>query len=343
MRVGIVPAPSCGLRTMAATGQLTRLTRHFTAYQSAGHVLTYFTGLPDDPPWIAQLVRPATPPMPHNGTRRALLLPLREARAFRQCRVLRATSLSAALSAMTARVVHGIPFVVSHGADYAAIAKLHRRPTWKWNALRRLAFRLASAVIVPNPAHAMELQAFFPAARIVHVPNWVDTQMFAPSPRPNGWPTVLYVGRLVIEKNLVRLAHVCRDHGWRLFCIGDGPQRGLLQSLGAECPGAVEWDDLPKWHAQAHVFCLPSYTEGLPKALLEAMSSGLPCAVSSAIVGVVGPHAVFPPASEPAMAEAINTLLKRGADLTGTRQAVLRYDIARVLPEEIRVVEEAAR
>ena len=330
---------------MEATGQLGRLTRHFTAYRDAGHALTYFSGLPNDPDWVAEMVRPTSAPATRNGTRRALLRPLREPRAWRRCDVLRATSLAGAISCLTARVALGVPFVVSLGAKYEEIARLHGRPAWKWNALRRFAVRLAAAVIVPNPVHARETQARFPRARIVHVPNWVDTQMFRPGPRPGGRPTVLYVGRLVVEKNLKRLASVCREHGWRLICVGEGPGRDDLTALGAECPGAVPWEDLPAWHAKAHVFCLPSFTEGHPKALLEAMASGLPCAVSTGVTGFqTATLATFPPASSDAMGEAIHAMMTGDSWVRPrVREYALAYDIARVLPQEIRVVEEAAR
>ena len=55
------------------------------------------------------------------------------------------------------------------------------------------------------------------------------------------------------------------------------PESQLKQWLEA---GVVEWwgrhDDMPSVFAQAHVVCLPSYREGLPKALLEAASCARP-------------------------------------------------------------------
>jgi glycosyltransferase involved in cell wall biosynthesis len=50
--------------------------------------------------------------------------------------------------------------------------------------------------------------------------------------------------------------------------------------------GIVEWwgerDDMPAVLHAAHIVCLPSYREGLPKALLEAMACGRPVVTTDA-------------------------------------------------------------
>jgi colanic acid/amylovoran biosynthesis glycosyltransferase len=82
-----------------------------------------------------------------------------------------------------------------------------------------------------------------------------------------------------------------------LDVVGDGPLRAELERRGRELDvdmrvtwhGALGQDDLgPLWEA-ADVFCLPSFAEGLPVVVLEAMAAGLPV-VATAITGV--PEAV---------------------------------------------------
>jgi glycosyltransferase involved in cell wall biosynthesis len=72
----------------------------------------------------------------------------------------------------------------------------------------------------------------------------------------------------------------------RLLLVGDGPERTALQVLAGELDlgqsvtfCGVQPDVLPYLHA-ADLFVLPSVSEGLSNALLEAMASGLPCIVS---------------------------------------------------------------
>ena len=78
----------------------------------------------------------------------------------------------------------------------------------------------------------------------------------------------------------------------RFVFLGDGPQRRALEArafaLGLE--GTVlflGWRrDVPQWLAAADIFVLTSLWEGLPRALVEAMKSGLP-AVCYATDGIV--------------------------------------------------------
>lgn len=358
MRVGVVPASGSGQTTMAATGQLARLHRHFGAYLAAGHDLTYFAGTPDDPPWPGVTVRRAKWGLPERTT--AILRPVLEPRVFRACDVLRATSLLGALTCLIAHRIHRIPFVVSHGAHYEEIAVLHEHPhqVKKWRSLRRLAFRYAATVIVPNPVDAKALQRDFPAARIRWIPNWVDPDLFRPVDvrqiRATTTPMVLTVGRLVVEKNLERLARVVHSLGATLTSVGAGPVTPALSRLGVKCPGPVAWPHLPLWHARAWVYAAPALTEGHPKALLEAMASGLPCAVSTAIRGIVEHERtalMFDPEDEEDMRRQIGRLLRHdyliGGDVwprllgRAARAEVLQYDYRNILPQEIRVMEEA--
>jgi glycosyltransferase involved in cell wall biosynthesis len=108
-----------------------------------------------------------------------------------------------------------------------------------------------------------------------------------PSARVVGW-----TGRMQPVKQLDALVHaVGRLPGWWVLAVGDGPERGRLAAWAAEAgldgrvvvPGEVE-DPLPYLEA-CDVFCLPSRSEGLPGALLEAMASGLPV-VSTRVGGV---------------------------------------------------------
>ena len=109
---------------------------------------------------------------------------------------------------------------------------------------------------------------------------------------------VLCVGRLVPEKGqailLQAVAELRRQkHACELILVGDGPDRGTLEELGRELGisddirflGAVGQDEIHNWFEWADVFCLPSFAEGLPVVIMEAMASGVPV-VTTRITGI---------------------------------------------------------
>jgi glycosyltransferase involved in cell wall biosynthesis len=106
-----------------------------------------------------------------------------------------------------------------------------------------------------------------------------------------GSPLVVLVARLLWEKGVgeyVDAARLLRQRGVkaRFAIIGDidPGNRGSIDPSTIEvwrAEGVVElWGfrtDIPHVLAEATIACLPSYREGLPKSLLEAMAAGLPC------------------------------------------------------------------
>jgi glycosyltransferase involved in cell wall biosynthesis len=100
-------------------------------------------------------------------------------------------------------------------------------------------------------------------------------------------PTVLFMGRVGDRKGIFDLveawpAVLQRVPHARLRVGGDGDLDGLRARLSAlgiqesvEVMGWVSGDDRLGAYAESDVYCLPSYAEGLPVSVLEAMASGL--------------------------------------------------------------------
>lgn len=142
--------------------------------------------------------------------------------------------------------------------------------------------------------------------RFVVVRCGVDTERFAPAmngdrppPRAAGDPLrVLSVGRLVPDKGqgvLVEAVGLLRDRGVAidLTLVGDGADRPGLeaqtQRLSLESrvrfAGSVGQDRILEYYRAADVFCLPSFAEGIPVVLMEALACGIPV-VTTHITGV---------------------------------------------------------
>lgn len=108
------------------------------------------------------------------------------------------------------------------------------------------------------------------------------------------------VGRLHVQKRVdraLRAARVLRDRGYvedfRFLLVGDGPDEGRLRSMVRDLQlddmvgfvGRVAPDIVRHYYAAADVSLLTTArVEGLPMAVLEALTCGLPCVVSTGSV-----------------------------------------------------------
>ena len=237
--------------------------------------------------------------------------------------------------------LHGVEVVYQvHGG------KLPQQFLGSGRALRSLLRRLLSLPDVIVVLAEMELRAyrsFVPQQRVVLIPNAVDSLALASARhRRHGAPgplRLVYLGRLAREKGLYELleAHANILAGGveaRLTFVGAGSEEGGLRAAverlatGAHVhfAGAAFGDAKAGYLGESDVFVLPSYSEGLPCALLEAMAAGN--AVIATRVGAIpdvvipGLHGILiPPRDVPALANAI-------AALAADRPAVARMQVA---------------
>lgn len=105
--------------------------------------------------------------------------------------------------------------------------------------------------------------------------------------------TLVFVGRLAAVKDLKTMVRAfalarARATELRLWIVGDGDQRGALETLAQELGVAGEqgvrfWGeraDADRFFRAADGFAMSSISEGLPMSLLQAMSAGLPTLVT---------------------------------------------------------------
>ena len=98
-------------------------------------------------------------------------------------------------------------------------------------------------------------------------------------------------GNVVLVQALAGLAE--RGLRPRLTVVGDGPSRGKVVAVADQLEladqvtlvGAVGADRIRDYYADCDVFCLPSFAEGVPIVLMEAMAMEIPV-VANAITGI---------------------------------------------------------
>ncbi len=162
-------------------------------------------------------------------------------------------------------------------------------------------FKTLSFAVFCNGAAMNHLLAQLPAgseARCHLVYHGVDLSRFARLPFPTSTSPmrVLSAGRFESTKgfdHLIRGCAAARSDGVsiELTILGDGPQRGQLQSLAASLgfshtlhmPGWVPHDQVRGYMESAHFFALTAdtnYHDGMPNVALEALACGRPVVLS---------------------------------------------------------------
>lgn len=185
-------------------------------------------------------------------------------------------------------------------------------------------------------------------------PLGVDPQFFTPRPlrAHPGSLELLCVGRLVPSKGqyilLAAVKHLVKYYpNIRLRFVGEGPDRqGLERAIASNrlgrwvtLEGSVNQDRIRDYYRQADIFVLPSFAEGIPVVLMEAMAIEIPC-VSTVVAGI--PELIrneidgilVPPSDDQELAHAIQRLiddpdLRRRLGAAGRRRVIEKYDLDR--------------
>lgn len=237
----------------------------------------------------------------------------------------------------------------------------------------RLEPRLARAchrIIVNSEAgRARCVRGGFPAAKLVVVPNGIDTEAFRPCAADSAVvraelglapdeKVVGLVARLDPVKDHANFLHAAalvrqRRPEARFLCVGSGAEHyrlsllQLAQELGVA--DVMRWvparADMPAVQNALDVAVLSSYSEGLPNAIGEAMACGVPCVVTDVgdarrLVGETG--VVVPPRDPTRLAEGIVRLLddrRDGPAASLRRQRIQEgFGLDRLIDDTVRVL-----
>lgn len=173
----------------------------------------------------------------------------------------------------------------------------------------------------------------------------VDLERFAPQDRVAAKahfrvdaPVILSVGALIERKGQHLLIRALADiPDAMLLLAGHGPERSALERLATSLGlvdrvgflGAVPHDQLPILYNAADVMALPSSSEGLANAWVEALACGTPIAISD--VGGARELLTNPVAGtiierEPAaIAQSLRALLAQTPDRVAIRKSAMRF------------------
>jgi glycosyltransferase involved in cell wall biosynthesis len=148
-------------------------------------------------------------------------------------------------------------------------------------------------VIVLSPRWKEDISTFTRNENISVIYNAVALPVVCERKANDNMPCLIFLGRLGNRKGAFDLIRAFQEvlrvvPKCKLICAGDGEvdrARNLAVELDLvehiEFPGWIGADQREQLLSRATLFVLPSYAEGLPMSLLEAMAAGLPVVTSN--------------------------------------------------------------
>lgn len=258
--------------------------------------------------------------------------------------------------AMLASELSGIPFSFTlHGPDI-----FYEPHHWRLDEkIARAAFVACISDFCRSQAMVFSGQVQWDKLHIIHC--GIEPERYADTGKPDG-KRLLFVGRLAAVKGVAvlldALLHLKDTHpDVALTLIGDGPERAALETkckeLGLEQQvtflGYQNQSAVAAALADHDIFVLPSFAEGVPVVLMEAMAAGRPV-VTTRIAGV--PELVedgvsgilVPPGNQDALGTALETLLSSTALATmgaaGREKVTTDFAIATEAAKLAKLIEE---
>lgn len=216
------------------------------------------------------------------------LLPVLHWRPLKNCMVIKTNQMDGADTALRAAKAWRKPLLARCGfllSEFVERQHGQKSALAKWaSGLEKKVFSAAKGIAVTTPSMAKSIAGRFPSAakQTYVIPNYVDTDKFSPEEKGERDIDILFVGRIEPQKNLESLLTAVSGIKAKVVIIGQGSQRRPLMERFMALGDAVSWLDpaphqqLPSYFNRARLYVQPSFYEGHPKTILEAMACGLP-------------------------------------------------------------------
>lgn len=241
---------------------------------------------------------------------------------------------------------------------------------WGYQRVVRLAYGHPNRrVVVQNSddRDAIVAAGFAPAPAVRLIPgSGVRLGQYLPLPLQGRQDLVVLPARLLRDKGVEEFVDAARriragGSAWRFALAGtadyDNPSSvGQRQVEEWVAQGVVEWwghrDDMAEVFAQAAIVCLPSYREGMPKALLEAAAAGCAVVTTDAVgcrdaiePGVTGD--LVPVRDAAALARVLQALIdaperRLAYGAAGRALAIRKFDLDQVVRATMDIYDEVA-
>ena len=243
----------------------------------------------------------------------SILLPIIYKNKLKEADVLMTNQMSGSWSAVIAKKLYKKQLIIRTG--YTLSLFLDKRHKAKFRAfvarvVERIAYKNADAAVVASRDDSDYICSNYKIhqQKVNIFGNYIDTDIFKPSNCEKYTDRIVFIGRLTKQKNLFNLLEAVSKTPFYLDIYGQGELKNELEqkakdlNLKADFKGVVPNCELPLILNHYKYYILPSFYEGMPKTLLEAMACGLIC-IGTNVTGI-----------NEVLVDGINGYLAKGTD-----------------------------
>ena len=286
-------------------------------------------------------------------------IPLIYRKQLKEIDIYKTNQMAASIPAILAKWIYKKKLIIRCGYEWLSFLK--KKNLWLKEKIayliEKIAYKNANKIILTSKRDRDFVINKFKicSKKIKLVPNYIDTEIFKPLLNiPKEKNRIIFVGRLEKQKNLFNLIEAIAPLKVKLIIIGSGSFKKKLENFVREKKANVEFkgnipnEKLPEELNKSEIFILPSFYEGCPKVLLEAMSCSLPC-IGTDVEGIneiikhkengylceTDAHSI-----RKAILEVLNNKNLQAKISQNARKTILEnFSLEKILEEEIRIYE----
>lgn len=212
----------------------------------------------------------------------SFLAPFLHRKVLKNVWVFKTNQVSGSWTAVIAKKIFRKKLVIRQGYQLSLFVKKNFLKIFLAQITERFAYKNADSIITTTDKEFILAKYRLKNQKIKIIPNFIETNVFKPLFVKKDSRRLIFIGRFIKRKNILTLIKAIKDLDVKLILIGKGILKKKIEQKikdekirNVKLSGVIPNNRMPLELNKSQIFIIPSFFEGNPKVLLEAMACGL--------------------------------------------------------------------